>query len=235
VAYRVALPVWRSVRHGLRVDQVVEVAPGVFSIVVSGRSLHRLPLSGGQFLFWRFLVPGLWWQAHPYSVSALPSSDRMRVTVKDLGDHSRALAGLRPGTRIALEGPYGAFTADHAAEERALVIAAGVGVTPVRSLLEDLPDASRPVVVLRAGRAEDLVYVDEIAALAQARGGSLRTLVGPREDHPIDAALLRSLAPDLDRRDVYVCGPPGLMHQVLTAAREAGVPSTRIHFETFDL
>jgi predicted ferric reductase len=235
LAYRVALPVWRSFRHSLRVEQVIEEAPGVFSIAVSGRSLDRLPLSGGQFLLWRFLVPGLWWQAHPYSVSALPSSDRMRVTVKDLGDHSRALARLRPGTRIAVEGPYGAFTADHAVQERALIVAGGVGITPVRSLLEDLPDGSRPIVVLRARRPDDLVHEDEIEALARARGGRVETLVGPREDHPIDGELLRALAPDLDRRDVYVCGPPGLMRQVLGAAREAGVPAMRLHFETFDL
>jgi predicted ferric reductase len=235
LAYRVALPAWRSLRHSLRVQGVFEEAPGVYSVVVSGRSLHRLPLSGGQFLLWRFLVPGLWWQAHPYSVSALPSSDRMRVTVKDLGDHSRALTRLRPGTRIAVEGPYGAFTADHAVEERALIIAGGVGITPVRSLLEDLAQDSRPIVVLRARRPGDLVHADEIEALARARGGRLETLIGPREDHLIDGALLRALAPDLDRRDIYVCGPPGLMRQVVRAARQASVPATRLHYETFDL
>jgi predicted ferric reductase len=235
LAYRIALPAWRSMRHLVRVEQVREEAPGVFSLVVSGRALHRLPLSGGQFLQWRFLVPGLWWQAHPYSISALPSGDRMRVTVKDFGDHSRALARLRPGTRVAIEGPYGAFTADHGSGERALIIAAGVGATPARALLEDLPADSRPVVVLRARRRADLVHADEIEALAQARGGVVDILIGPREDHPIDAALLRALAPDLDRRDVYVCGPAEFSRQVVAAAQEAGVPASRCHYETFHI
>ena len=235
LAYRVALPIWRSLRHRVRVDEVVEEAPGVISLVVSGRSLDRLPLSGGQFFHWRFLVPGLWWQAHPYSVSSLPSGDRMRLTVKDLGDHSGALARLHPGTRIAIEGPYGAFTADHAAEERALIIAAGVGVTPARALLEDLPAGSRPVVVLRARRQEELALADEIETLSLARGGTLHTLIGPREEHPIDAAFLRAVAPDLDRRDVYVCGPAGFSRQVLAAAQEAGVEPSRRHHETFHL
>jgi len=234
LVYRIGLPIWRSVRHRLRVDDIAEEAPGVFSLVVSGRSLDRLPLSGGQFFLWRFLVPGLWWQAHPYSVSALPSGDRMRVTVKDFGDHSRALARLRPGTRIAVEGPYGAFTADHASGARALIIAAGVGVTPARSLLEDLPADSRPVVVLRARRHEELVHADEIETLALARGGTVHTLIGPREDHLIDGALLRALAADLDRRDLYVCGPAGFSRQVLAAARAAGVAPSRLHNETFD-
>lgn len=235
LVYRVALPIWRSVRHRVRIDEVVEEAPGVFSLIVSGRSLHRLPLSGGQFFHWRFLVRGLWWQAHPYSVSALPAGDRMRVTVKDLGDHSRALARLRPGTRIAIEGPYGAFTADHASGAHALIIAAGVGVTPARSLLEDLPAGSGPVVVLRARRLEELIHADEIETLALARGGTVHTLIGPREQHPIDAALLRSVASDIDRRDVYVCGPPGFSRQVLAAAQEVGVAPSRFHHETFQL
>jgi ferredoxin-NADP reductase len=159
----------------------------------------------------------------------------MRVTVKGFGDHSRALARLRPGTRVAIEGPYGAFTADHGSGEGALIIAAGVGATPARALLEDLPLGSRPVVVLRARRREDLVHADEIESLAQARGGFVDTLIGPREDHPIDAALLRALAPDVQRRDVYVCGPADFSRQVLAAAREAGVPPSRRHHETFDL
>jgi predicted ferric reductase len=233
LVYRVALPIWRSVRHHVRVEDVTAEAPGVFSLVVSGRALDRLPLSGGQFFQWRFLVPGLWWQAHPYSVSALPAGDRMRVTVKGFGAHSRALARLRPGTRVVIEGPYGAFTADHGSGEGALIIAAGVGATPARALLEDLPPGSRPVVVLRARRREDLVHADEIESLARARGGSVDTLIGPREDHPIDAALLRALAPDVERRDVYVCGPAEFSRQVLAAARAAGVPPARCHHETF--
>ncbi|MEA2142051.1 MAG: hypothetical protein QOI64_481 [Solirubrobacteraceae bacterium] len=233
LVYRVALPIWRSVRHHVRVEDVTAEAPGVFSLVVSGRALDRLPLSGGQFFQWRFLVPGLWWQAHPYSVSALPAGDRMRVTVKGFGEHSRALARLRPGTRVVIEGPYGAFTADHGSGEGALIIAAGVGATPARALLEDLPPGSRPVVVLRARRREDLVHADEIESLARARGGSVDTLIGPREDHPIDAALLRALAPDVERRDVYVCGPAEFSRQVLAAARAAGVPPARCHHETF--
>jgi predicted ferric reductase len=105
LAYRVGLPAWRSLRHRLRMAEVVGEGPGVVSVVLGVRALDRFPLSGGQFLQWRFLVRGLWWQAHPYSVSRLPDRDRLRITVKDLGDHSSALARLPPGTRVAIEGP----------------------------------------------------------------------------------------------------------------------------------
>ncbi|MCW3016838.1 MAG: putative ferric reductase [Solirubrobacterales bacterium] len=233
LAYRVLLPVWRSVVHRVRVERVTEEAPGIVSLTLTGRSLHTLPLSGGQFLHWRFLRRGMWWQAHPYSVSALPAGGRLRITVKDLGDHSRALADLPVGTRVAFEGPYGAFTADRAAGRRVLAIAGGVGVTPIRTLLEELPPGSAPIVVLRATHVDDLVHDDEIEVLARRRGGFVHRLVGSRRDVHMSAATLLALAPDIAQRDVYLCGPDGLTEQAYRAAVRAGVPADRIHHETF--
>lgn len=235
LAYRVALPLWRSLRHRLRVAEVVAEGPGVVSVVLAGRRLERLPLSGGQFLHWRFLLRGLWWQAHPYSVSALPSGGRLRITVKDLGDHSRSLARLRPGVRVAVEGPYGAFTADAAAGRPVLAIAAGVGSSPVRTLLEDLPVGSAPVVILRGSSHADLPLAGEIEAVAEQRGGTVHRLVGARDTIRLDREALRTLVPDLHRRDVFVCGPAGFARPVLAAAQAAGVPRAQLHHETFDL
>src|SRR3954470_366249 len=112
VGARIGLPIWRSLRHRLRVEYVVRDTPDTVSVVMAGRRLDRLPVFGGQFFQWRFLEPGMWWQAHPYSISAAPASNRLRITVKSLGDHSAALANLKPGTKVAVEGPYGAFTPD---------------------------------------------------------------------------------------------------------------------------
>ncbi len=109
-ACRIGLPAWRSLRHRVRVAAVRPAGPGLSTVVLEGRRLNRLPVAGGQFLQWRFLRPGQWWQAHPYSLSAAPRGNRLEITVKDLGDHSGGLATIVPGTRVAIEGPYGAFT-----------------------------------------------------------------------------------------------------------------------------
>lgn len=231
---RVALPVWRSVRHRLRIAEIVPEGPGVVSIVLAGHRLERLPLSGGQFLHWRFLVPGMWWQAHPYSVSALPCDGRLRITVKDLGDHSGALSRLRPGTPVAVEGPYGAFTVDVASQHRVLAIAAGVGSTPIRTLLDDLPAGSAPVVVLRGSTHEDLTLADEIEAVVARLGGTVHRLVGARDTVRLDHRALRRLVPDIARREVFVCGPAPFAREVLDAAYATGVPTARVHHETFD-
>lgn len=105
LAYRILLPGWRSLVHQLRVVAIEPVAPGVVSVLCRGRRLSRMPLSGGQFLQWRILKPGLWWQAHPYSVSAVPDPPYLRFTVKDLGDHSGSLAHLTPSTRSPSRDP----------------------------------------------------------------------------------------------------------------------------------
>src|SRR4051794_2991217 len=230
LGYRVFLPVGRSLRHRLTVEAVTPEGPGTYSVTLRGRNVHRLPVAGGQFFQWRFLRRGLWWQAHPYSLSAKPARGRLRITVKDLGDHSAALARLRPGTRVAVEGPYGVFTPDTRGGERVLLIGAGVGITPVRALLEELPKRSDVIVILRASRPEDLVLRDEIAALVAQRHGRLHELVGPRERVPVD--LIR-LAPDLTQRDLYVCGPDAFSAAIVTAARDAGVAPDRIHHESF--
>jgi predicted ferric reductase len=165
---RVGLPIWRSTRHRLTVVRVIPESPNTFSVVMRGRRLDRLPIAGGQFLQWRFLKRGLWWQAHPYSLSAAPRGDKLRITVKVFGDHSAALARLRPGTRVAIEGPYGVFTADARHTDRVLLVGAGVGITPVRALLQELPSDVAVDVILRGSAPEDLVLQREIAAARRA-------------------------------------------------------------------
>jgi predicted ferric reductase len=231
--YRVAWPAARSLRHQLRVVEVTEEAAGVVSVTCAGRRLDRLAVSGGQFFMWRFGARDLWWQAHPYSLSALPRPPYLRVTIKGLGDQGRAVSQLRPGTRVAIEGPYGTFTRHARASDRVVLIGAGVGITPLRSLLEDLPAWADVVVFVRASRAEDLVHRAEIAALTKQRGGRLHELTGSRRNVRFDAHVLRRVVPDLAIRDVYICGPDEFSASVAAAATQLGVPPPQIHTEKF--
>ncbi|MEA2459538.1 MAG: hypothetical protein QOC95_2510, partial [Thermoleophilaceae bacterium] len=142
-------------------------------------------------------------------------------------------ATLEPGTRIAIEGPYGAFTAASRMGDQVLLVAAGVGATPLRALLEDLPRWVDVVVLLRAHTREELVLRDEIAALVDHHGGRLYELVGSRTEVRLDAAALTSLVPDIAARDLFVCGPEGFTELVKESARTAGMPRARIHEEAF--
>jgi predicted ferric reductase len=233
VMFRIGQPIWRSLRHQLRVVEVREEAPGVASVICQGRRLDRLAVSGGQFFMWRFLTRELWWQAHPFSLSALPQPPYIRVTIKGLGDQSRAIHQLRPGTRVAIEGPYGAFTHHARTSDRVVLIAAGVGITPLRALLEDLPARTDVVFIVRASQAGELIHRQEVAALVGQRGGRLHEIVGPRQRVRFDARALRRLVPDLAARDIYICGPEEFSAGIADAAARLGAAPARIHYEAF--
>jgi predicted ferric reductase len=235
IAYRLVLPIVRSLYYGLEVVSVQFEAPGAYSLLVKGRHVERLAVAGGQYFGWRFLVRGMWWHAHPFSISALPQPPFLRVTVKISGDSTAEIARLQPGTRIAIEGPYGAFTDAVRTTKKVALIGAGVGITPIRALLEDVPAGVDVVVVHRASRAEDLLHRNELAALVDARRGRLVELVGTRKRHSLDhPRYLATLVPDLASRDVYVCGPDAFSSAVIKAARYLGVAPAAIHHETFE-
>ncbi|MER6095979.1 ferredoxin reductase family protein [Streptomyces sp. NPDC001728] len=238
VWFRVITPVRLNLRYRIRVDTVVQEATGVYSVWLRGHHLERIGALPGQFLRWRFLTPGMWLASHPYSLSAVPRGDLMRITVKEQGDHSGAVAGLRPGTRVWAEGPYGALTARRRSRDKVLLIAGGTGITPLRTLFETLPARPGDLTLLYRARTEDeLVLRDELEAIAAGREArlvyALNTPDGRRAQFTADR--LRALLPDIERHDVYLCGPPGLSQTAYDALRDAGVPASRIHHESFEL
>jgi len=234
IVYRLGLPIVRSLRHDLRVHAIVRESSDTVSVWVRGRNLAALDVRGGQFFGWRFLTGDHWWQSHPYSLSAGPDARFLRITVKDLGDHSRSLARLKPGTRVIAEGPYGTFTADSRRSNRVVLLAGGVGVTPIRAVLDDLPKDVRADVLYRAPRPEALVLRKELDKIAATRPNvKVRYLVGNRHDYPIDARTLLWLVPDIATADLYTCGPIALVKAVREAARVLGIPAGRVHDEAF--
>lgn len=233
--YRLAVPLLSFARHGFHVIGVKQEGPGVVSVYIGGDRLDELGAEPGQFFRWRFLTRSMWWSSHPYSLSAAPGEDVLRITAKDLGDHSAALAQLRPGTRVVAEGPYGAFRAPRPGRG-VVLLAGGVGITPLRALFATLPG---PVTLIyRARNPRDVVFREELDAIAAARGAIVHYVIGSRAEmggDPLSPRVLRSLAPALDAQDVYVCGPPGMTSAAVKALRAAGVPKRSIHHESFEL
>ena len=161
--YRFITPAWQAVRHRFTVESVTPEARNVVSIVISGRHLDELQAQPGQFFRWRFLTRGLWWTSMPYSLSAPPRGDLMRITVKTAGDHSAAIRGLAPGTRAIAAGPYGTLTAARRRRHKVLLIAGGVGITPLRPLLETLPAAPGDLTLIyRVSSMRDVVFRHEL-------------------------------------------------------------------------
>jgi predicted ferric reductase len=233
---RVISPLRFNLRHRLRVAEVVMEAPEIFSIYIAGRRIDEINARAGQFFRWRFLTVGSWWQAHPFSLSAAPNGMWLRLTVKAVGDHTEQLKWLEPGVRVFAEGPSGVFTADHRRRHRALLMAAGSGIAPIRALLEDLPP--RTVVIYRASSVDDLIFREELDWLADRRDAEIIYVIGGR-DEPGPRRLmtsrgLRELVPDVSRRDVYLCGPEGFVSSAVTALGKLRVPRKQIHLDPFE-
>ncbi|NKQ56709.1 oxidoreductase [Amycolatopsis sp. K13G38] len=240
--WRVALPVWRNLRHGLRVTSVVPEGDGVYSVYLTGRDLHRLPVEAGQFLTWRFLGRTQWSRGNPYSLSAAPDGRSLRITVKNLGDNSARTPALRPGTRVLFEGPYGRLSARARSRRKVALIGAGVGITPLRALAEGLDYAPGEAVVLHRFTERPL-FEREFRVLARERGLGLMWLPGHRRapdswigtnaDGADDLTALTVWVPDIAERDVYVCGPEAWTAAVRRTVEAAGVPAERLHIENF--
>ncbi|MGW2688668.1 ferredoxin reductase family protein [Streptomyces sp. NPDC001414] len=230
---RLVLPLLRNHRHRFRVSAVVPESDQVVSVYVTGRDLDELGARAGQFFLWRFLTKDRWWQANPFSLSAAPDGRTLRLTAKAVGDGSAALRHLKPGTRVFAEGPYGAFTALHRRRTDSLLIAGGVGVTPVRALLEDLD--GHAVVIYRVAAERDAVLLGELRDLAVAKGAELHLVTGPPVPDRLAPRELARLVPDIADRDVFLCGPPPMMNAVLRTLDDLGVPKPQIHFERFSL
>jgi len=230
---RLVLPLWRNWRHQLRVTAVVPEADNVVSVYMSGRDLDRMPARAGQFFLWRFMTRDRWWQANPFSLSAAPDGHTLRLTAKAAGVGSAALRHVKVGTRVFAEGPYGAFTALHRTRPEAVLIAGGVGVTPIRALLEELE--GHAVVIYRVATDRDAVLYDELRDLALAKGAELHLVTGPPVPDLLAPDELARLVPDIADRDVFLCGPPPMMNAVLGGLRELDVPKPQIHFERFSL
>ncbi|MFC7593949.1 ferric reductase-like transmembrane domain-containing protein [Terrabacter sp. GCM10028922] len=248
LVFRVGLPLVRSRRHRLVVSHVVAESATVTSVVMTGRRLDRLPVRAGQFFQWRFLDGPGWTRANPYSLSAAPDGRTLRITAEAVGGSSSRLATVRPGTKVLLEGPYGRLHTGVSTGTKVLLIGAGIGITPLRAILEELPPAPAPkdgvVVIYRVGTQADIVLGDELLDLAHSRGGRVVAVVGHRNrdrtswlpadsSHLGDAEALTRIVPDIAERDVYVCGHPAWMDSVITAAHQAGVPRQAVHHERF--
>jgi predicted ferric reductase len=232
--YRVLAPLRQATRHRLRVCSVGAEGPGVVSIEVEGQHLEELQAEAGQFFRWRFLTPDTWLTAHPFSLSAPPTDNRLRLTVKALGEGSTQLQSVAVGTWVVAEGPYGAMTAARRTQRDVLLVAGGVGITPMRALFETMPLSPGQDLTLlyRARSLDEVLFRRELEEIAWRRGTALHYLLG--EDRScLSAAGLLSRVPDLAERDVYLCGPAGMAGAVRTGLLEAGLPAERLHEERF--
>ena len=241
VLYRVVAPLISYERHRFRVHSVEKEARGVFSIYIAGRDLDQFAVEAGQFAMWRFMDARRWWQAHPFSISAIPNGRALRITVKNIGDFSSGVHALKRGTPVLIDGPFGKFT-ERPSNPKVLLIAGGIGITPIRPLAEEMAlDGFDVRILYRAHDLGELVFRKELDSIAETLGVRIDYLLTETSSRRNNGEAwfrpesLARLVPDITERVVYVCGPKGMMTTVLGSLKELSVPSRQIRTEVFRL
>jgi predicted ferric reductase len=199
----------------------------------------------GQFA-WMRLRRSVTGEEHPFTIASSPHlPGRVEFTIRHAGDFTRTIHRLRPGQPVWIDGPHGSFTSDVDTCEGVVMIAGGVGITPMMSMVRAAADRGdcrphRLVVVARSH--EDLLFREELGYLRDELDLEVTEVL--RRPHPgweghtgeINVGLLTAvLGGEHQYLDYFLCGPPGLVTDALGALEALGVPAGRIHTEQFDM
>jgi len=228
------------VKYQFKVAEVVRETNDAISIYITGNNISKFKIQPGQFLILRFLDKKRWWQTHPFSLSFIPKDNLLRVTIKDEGDFTSEVSKIKKGTPILIDGPLGTFTAKSAIKDKFLFIAGGVGITPIRSLIEEIGELKKDIILIYSSKTLDMIFKKELDELSVKYRFIIHYVVteDPRyngEKGRLDKEKLNRLAPDFLKRDIYLCGPPAMMENTIRILKNLGVNHALMHYERFSL
>ncbi len=231
-------------RSGFTVASARALSPSIAELVLTTNTPERFSFAAGQFA-WLTIGRRHTVTDNPFSIASAPSDlPQLRFLIRNAGDMSGSVTGLAPGTRIGVDGPHGSFTLREAGDGPVLLLAGGIGIAPVLSLVRTLAATGdpRPVRLIAGARsAADHVVRTEIEDLMA--GHDFRAIFltdmddeAGCEKGTCDAGHLARIVDGLDPAAVtaFVCGPPAMMETAVGLLVEAGVPPGRIVMERFD-
>jgi predicted ferric reductase len=239
---------WLLASTCYRLVSVVPEAPRVWTLTFDSPGKAPLLHAPGQFLFLRPQGKSVLAEEHPFSIASSPTpTGRISVTIKESGDFTTTIGRIEPGEPATIDGPFGRFShIFHTLGEELVFVAAGVGITPLMSMLRYMRDRheARRVLLVYANRtAADIVFRKELESM-EARGypalKTIHVLSQPPLDWVgrsgrVDTAYLKSLCGDFSGKSFYICCPPTMASALIRGLQNAGVSSRRIHADYFGL
>jgi predicted ferric reductase len=246
-AMAVGAVAWRFVfsrrigRLPYRVEAVAQPANNVVELTLAPQK-KSLQYQAGNFVylapFDKHLEDGFA-EEHPYTLSSSPREKHLRIAIKDLGDASRAIQDIAIGSEVTVEGPYGRFFKRPDRIDRPeLWVAGGIGITPFLARMRHLDRIGEPADARLVFCVQDearAIFLDELSELAAALPGFELHMHYFYQEGPISREFLKTVCPDVEQREVYICGPTPLNDLVHRHLRNAGVPLADIHTEEFEL
>jgi uncharacterized protein len=233
-----------------KVTRVVDESRVIRSFHLAPADGHAVPrFEAGQHLPIRLKTRAGDELRRTYTISQAPSDEGLRLSVKREGPASSHLHDhIHEGDTIEALGPRGQFTIDAALRRPAVLIGAGVGITPMVAFARHLVTEgfrhrrTRPLHLIQVARSQDLrAFGDELRTLEQRAKGAMKLHVvlgdltgapGGAIQGPLTIDLLKALLP-FDDHEFFLCGPPGFMQALYDGLRDLGVRDARIQAEAF--
>ena len=245
VHLRLVVP-WLQRRRPWRVVGVRDEGGGTVNLDIEADGHEGFDFEPGQFAYLKIGDSPWSVEEHPYSIaSSAERTGRLSFGIKALGDFSSAVQDVEPGTTVYVDGPHGAFSIDRAQAPGYVLIAGGVGITPMMSFLNTLADRGDPrpiLLIYSTGTEEELAYSEEIEALEERLDLEVRLVLEEpphdwqAEEGRVTGELLEHHLPkERFTRSFFVCGPPAMMAAVERALLDHGVPRTHVNLEKFAL
>lgn len=237
--FRFGKPTLNLLTQDFTVSRVEDLGSAT-SVYISGKNLENFKRSSGQFMIFRFLQKGFWYEAHPFSLSWGANNSQIRFTAKKLGDFTHKLPLLQTGTKVLIDGPHGVFTSQKITKNKVVLIAGGIGITPLRSLTEELAGTMDLTLLYSARTKADAVLLNELKEIQAKKPFKLTEIyaderIAGAEYGRLDKDMLARLVPDVTERDVFLCGPPPMMMAIRTILKQLKLPNKQLHWERFAL
>lgn len=236
--YRFIRPLFLFARHRFYVEYLVQETDDTWSIYITGEKMDKFKFEPGQYANLNILSRGLWY-THPFSFSSDFNGDSIRFSIKSLGDYTSKIPNIKAGTKVIIDGPFGLFISKLAKREKYLFIAGGIGITPLRGMIESLSKKSEDICLLFATKTEkDIIFKKELDIFSE-QNRKLKIHYITSEETPgleygrIDKDKIVRLVPDFYSREVFLCGPNRMMESVVQNLKEIGFSQNNLHYEKF--
>jgi len=232
IFYRFLRPIILFLRHEFYIEKVAQETHDVCSVYIGGKNLDKFKFESGQHLRILFLDKKML-QFHPFSFSSAYNGKFLRISIKNSGDFTSQIGNLKEGTKIIIDGPLGKFTELSAVKNKYLLIAGGIGITPIKAMIESLSEKGRDFIFIFGNKTEkDIVFKKELDKIPHHYVLS-REKKNEYENGYIDGEKIQRIAPDFKERDIYICGPDLMLNSILDTLKNLGVDKSQIHYEKF--